>query len=162
IVINKVDLTGVDAANALLRPYTDVGYRVVYTSAAGGEGIEELSQILCDGVSALTGPSGAGKSSLLNRIQPGPGLRVRSGSEAVGKGRHTTVTAELVRLDCGGYVADTPGLREVGLWAVDADQLHFYFPEFEPLLGNCRYGSSCTHSHEPGCVVRAAVEEGRI
>ncbi len=162
IVVNKVDLARDGEAAATFQPYADIGYRVLYTSASRGDGIDELRDILCGGVSALTGPSGVGKSSLLNRVQPGLRLRVGAVSEAVRKGRHTTVTAELIRLECGGYVADTPGLREVGLWAVDPQELDLYFPEFEPLLGTCRYGNSCTHSHEPGCAIREAVEAGSI
>jgi ribosome biogenesis GTPase len=102
-----------------------------------------------------------GKSSLLNAIQPELGLRVAAIGDAARKGQHTTVTAELIPLECGGYVADTPGLRELGLWGIDADQLSFYFPEFEPLLGTCRF-STCTHLHEPACAVRAAVVAGTI
>jgi ribosome biogenesis GTPase / thiamine phosphate phosphatase len=102
-----------------------------------------------------------GKSSLLNAFQPGLGLRVGEISAAVNKGQHTTVTAQLIPLDCGGFVADTPGLREVGLWAVDTDQLQFHFPEFEPLLGGCRY-PTCTHDHEPGCAIRDGVASGEV
>ena len=162
IVANKVELIGDDAARALFGGYERIGYPVLYTSAATGAGVDALEATLCDGISTLTGPSGVGKSSLLNAVQPGLSLRVGSVSEHVHKGRHTTVTAELIHLDCGGYVADTPGLRELGLWGVDLDQLHFYFPEFEPYLGECRYASSCTHSHEPGCAVRAAVDVGEV
>src|SRR5690606_4910159 len=102
------------------------------------------------------------KSSLLNAVQPGLTLRVGSVSEAVQKGRHTTVTAELIPLDLGGYVADTPGLRELGLWEVEAEELDHCFPEFRPWLGRCRYGNSCTHSHEPACAVREALEAGKV
>jgi len=162
IVANKVDLSGIERAKELFGPYEQIGYPVLYTSAAAEEGVDELRETLRDKISALTGPSGVGKSSLLNRVQPGLGLRVGSVSQAVGKGRHTTVTAELIRLDQGGYVADTPGLRELGLWRLDPTELALFFPEFEDLLGTCRYGNSCTHSHEPGCAVRAAVESGAV
>lgn len=162
IVANKVDLTGKEAARRLFAVYEEIGYRVLYTSVRTGEGIEDLREALCDGISTLAGPSGVGKSSLLNAVQPGLGRRVAAISEHVGKGRHTTVTAELVHLSCGGYVADTPGLRELGLWAIDPEELDLLFPEFRSYLGSCRYGNSCTHSHEPGCAVREAVEAGQL
>lgn len=162
IVANKTDLLGPDAARELFAPYERAGYPVLYTAARQGTGMDALREAVCGRVSALTGPSGVGKSSLLNAVQPGLALRVASVSEAVDKGRHTTVTAQLVPLECGGYVADTPGLREVGLWEVDPDELDGYFPELRPYLGTCRYGNSCTHTHEPGCAVRAAVEAGEV
>jgi ribosome biogenesis GTPase len=162
VVANKVDLVPRTEAERRFGLYREIGYDVVFTSVATGEGIDQLKESLCGGISALTGPSGVGKSSLLNTVQPGLGLRVASVSTAVGKGRHTTVTAELIRLECGGYVADTPGLRELGLWQVDADDLDRYFPEFEDYRGTCRYANSCTHSHEPGCAITRAVSEGRI
>jgi ribosome biogenesis GTPase len=161
IVVNKTDVSGMDAARALFAPYERAGYEVHYTAARQGTGVEELRQALCGRLSALAGPSGVGKSSLLNAVQPGLGLRVSEVSQAVNKGRHTTVTAQLIPLECGGWVADTPGLREVGLWEIERDQLQFYFPEFEPLLGGCRY-PTCTHTHEPGCAVRTAAESGDI
>jgi ribosome biogenesis GTPase len=162
IVVNKTDLEGEEAARALFAPYERAGYRIIFTAAKQGVGVEAVREAICGQVSALAGPSGVGKSSLLNVVQPGLGLRVAAVSEAVNKGRHTTVTAQLIPLECGGYVADTPGLREVGLWEIDTDQLHFYFPEFAPLIGECRYSSSCTHIHEPGCAIRAAVDAGGI
>jgi ribosome biogenesis GTPase / thiamine phosphate phosphatase len=162
IVANKVDLLSREAAEGLFGVYAEIGYEVLYTSPKTGAGVDRLESILRDRISALTGPSGVGKSSLLNAIQPGLALRVASVSDAVQKGRHTTVTAQLIPLDRGGYVADTPGLRELGLWGLDRDQLHFYFREFEPFLGLCRYGSSCTHTHEPGCAIREAVAANTI
>ena len=162
IVINKTDVEGEAAARALFAPYERAGYRMIFTAAKQGAGVDAVKEAICGQVSALAGPSGVGKSSLLNVVQPGLGLRVAAVSEAVNKGRHTTVTAQLIPLECGGYVADTPGLREVGLWEIDKDQLHFYFPEFAPLLGECRYTSSCTHIHEPGCAIRAAVDAGDV
>src|SRR5690606_24463146 len=162
IVANKVDLVEAEVARAIFGLYETIGYPVLYTSASRDEGVDRLRAMLCEGVSALAGPSGVGKSSLLNRVQPGLGLRVGAVSAAVRKGRHTTVTAELIRLDCGGYVADTPGLRELGLWGVDPAMLDLCFPEFEPYLGTCRYGNSCTHSHEPECAIVEAVSSGEI
>lgn len=161
IVVNKVDLVGEDAARRTFAPYHRAGYPVLYTAARERKGVDELRDTLCGRLSALTGPSGVGKSSLLNAMQPGLGLRVAEVSAAVNKGRHTTVTAQLISLECGGWVADTPGLRELGLWEIDADQVQFYFPEVEALIGGCRY-PGCTHVHEPGCAVRAAVEAGDI
>jgi ribosome biogenesis GTPase len=161
LVVNKTDVAGEAEARKTFAAYERAGYRVIYTAAKAGVGLDALRDAICGRTSALTGPSGVGKSSLLNAVQPGLGLRVASISEAVGKGKHTTVTAQLIPLECGGYVADTPGLREVGLWQVDLDQLHFYFPEFEPYRGGCRY-PTCTHVHEPSCAIRAAVDSGAV
>jgi ribosome biogenesis GTPase / thiamine phosphate phosphatase len=162
IVANKVDLAGEDAARELFGMYERIGYPVLYTAAKEGTGIERLKEHLCGTTSVLTGPSGVGKSSLLNTVQPGLGLRVAAISEAVLKGRHTTVTAQLIPLHCGGYVADTPGLRELGLWGIEREDLDACFPEFHPYLGTCRYGNSCSHTHEPGCSVKEAAEAGEI
>ncbi|HET7461269.1 MAG TPA: ribosome small subunit-dependent GTPase A [Longimicrobium sp.] len=161
LVVNKVDVVGLDEARRLFAPYQRAGYEVLFTAAKQGIGVDALREALCGCTSALTGPSGVGKSSLLNAIQPGLGLRVSAISEALNKGRHTTVTAQLIPLECGGYVADTPGLREVGLWEVDLSNLQFYFPEFEPYRHACRY-PGCTHVHEPGCALRAAAEAGEV
>lgn len=162
VVVNKTDLTGISALLSLFEPYDLAGYAVVPTSTVDGRGLEEFRERLCGRESVLTGPSGVGKSSLLNAIEPGLGLRIGAIGEASGKGRHTTVTAQLIPLGCSGYVADTPGLREVGLWGVDLDTLDSAFPEFRPFLGACRFGRSCTHVHEPDCAVREAVDEGHI
>jgi ribosome biogenesis GTPase / thiamine phosphate phosphatase len=126
-------------------------------------GLEELRQALAGRSSVLTGPSGVGKSSLLNALFPGLGLRVGEISESVGKGRHTTVGALMVPLpdEQDGYVVDTPGLREVGMWALPADRLDQCFPEFRPHLESCRFGD-CAHISEPGCAVREALEQGSV
>ncbi|MFW5947233.1 MAG: ribosome small subunit-dependent GTPase A [Gemmatimonadota bacterium] len=159
VVANKVDLD--DEAGSAFRVYEEIGYPVVWTSARDGTGLDRFREVLRDRVSVLAGPSGVGKSSLLNGIQPGLGLRTARISDAVGKGRHTTVSAVLIALDCGGYVADTPGLRELGLWGVDPGELDACFPELRPHLGDCRF-RSCSHTHEPGCAVLEAVEAGEV
>jgi ribosome biogenesis GTPase len=166
ICANKLDLLG-DGANAqhqarqLFGLYEEIGYPVIYASAKTGQGVEALRERLRDQLTVLSGPSGAGKTSLLNVIQPNLGLATRQVSEATGKGRHTTVSVRLWPLDEGGYVADTPGLREAGLWDIEPEELAWHFVEFRPYLADCRF-SSCTHTHEPGCALKAAVEAGRI
>jgi len=159
---NKVDLV-VDKAelSELFGTYEQIGYEVLYTSALTGEGITTLRERLIGKLSVLSGPSGVGKSSLLNAVQPDLGLAVREISEATGKGRHTTVGVRLWPLEAGGYVADTPGLREAGLWDIEPEELAWHFVEMRPYLSDCHF-SSCVHTHEPGCAVKAAVERGVI
>ena len=164
LVANKVDLVGADAAAELFGSYRLIGYDVVYTSAKAGAGIEELRERLAGRLSIVTGPSGAGKSTLLNTLQPGLQLTTGevSGVES-GKGKHTTTHAELHPLGGagGGYVADTPGIRELGLWQIPSTELARCFPEFRPHLGACAF-NDCTHVHEPRCGLRAAVESGKV
>jgi ribosome biogenesis GTPase len=112
-------------------------------------------------VSVLAGPSGAGKSSLLNAIQPDLGLLAREVSQATSKGRHTTVVREMFPLEEGGYVADTPGLKALALWDIEPEELDGYFPELRELVADCQF-SDCTHLHEPGCAVKAALRAGSI
>jgi ribosome biogenesis GTPase len=161
VCANKIDLVGPDQPQELFGIYEEIGYPVVYTSAETGEGIPELTARLKDQVSALVGPSGTGKSSLLNAIQPGLGLEVRDVSQSTSKGRHTTVVRQMVRLDEGGWVADTPGVRALALFDVDPEELDAYFPDIASLVAGCRF-SDCTHTVEPGCAVLAAVEEGEV
>jgi ribosome biogenesis GTPase / thiamine phosphate phosphatase len=162
IVLNKLDLADDGFAAAFLAPYEAAGYEALRCSVPAGAGIDELRGRLRGARSVVTGPSGVGKSSLLNAVQPGLGLRIGAISSAVRKGQHTTVTAQLVPLDCGGFVADTPGLRELGLWGIEPDDLPDCFPEFDGLPEQCRFGRSCSHTHEPACAVREAVEEGSV
>jgi ribosome biogenesis GTPase len=164
IVINKVELVGgADAARERWRDYERAGYAVHYTSVKRQEGLDTLHDALAGVVSVLTGPSGVGKSSLLNAMFPGLNLRVGEISESVNKGRHTTVGGYLHPLPGtdGGYVADTPGLREVGMWALSPTELDVCFPELRPFLDGCRF-ADCRHSVEPDCAVRMAVERGDV
>lgn len=162
ICANKIDLLADDEdPRQVFGLYEEVGYEVLYTSALTGEGVNELRECLRDRLSVLAGPSGAGKSSLLNAMQPGLGLKVREISRAVGKGRHTTIVPELLELEVGGYVADTPGLKSFVLWDIVPEELEGYYPEIARLAPDCRY-PGCSHLHEPGCSVMAAVERGEI
>ncbi len=161
IVCNKIDLLDRAEAERIFAPYERIGYPVLYTSTRTGDGVDALRAMLTGHISVFTGPSGVGKTSLLNAIQPGLGLRVLAVSEATSKGRHTTVHSELFPLEGGGYVADTPGIRSIGIWDVEPDELEAYFIEIAPHVAGCKF-PDCTHTHEPGCAVRQAVRRGEI
>ena len=162
ICVNKIDLLDDEEdPRHVFGLYEEIGYEVLYTSALTGEGVDELQEWLRDKLSVLAGPSGAGKSSLLNTMQPGLGLKVREISLAVGKGRHTTIVPELLELEVGGYVADTPGLRSFALWDIVPEELEGLYPEIARSASDCRY-PGCSHLHEPDCAVIAAVERGKI
>jgi ribosome biogenesis GTPase len=156
IVVNKIDLASVAEARARFSDYEAAGYTVHYTSCRTAEGLDALHQGLQARTSALTGPSGVGKSSLLNALYPGLTLRVGALSESVNKGRHTTVGASMHPLPDGGFVVDTPGLREIGLWGVPSDLLGDSFPELRARRGRCQF-ADCRHEAEPGCAVVAGV-----
>lgn len=161
VVLNKSDL---DASKGLFHAYTLAGFPVVRASAVTGEGIDELRGLLGGKVSAFTGNSAIGKSSLLNRLDGRFALRVGGMSEKISRGRHTTRHVELLRLENGGFVADTPGFSTfdaIRMERLTADTLQHYFPEIDRLFGQCRF-SDCRHSKEPGCAVREAVARGEI
>lgn len=161
IVANKVDLVGPDAAQELFGLYPPLGYRVIYTSAKQNLGLEELRQALQGKISALAGPSGVGKSSLMNAIQPGLGIAVGEVSNFIKKGTHTTNFRQLHRLEVGGWVADAPGWKSLALWDTQPEEMDAYFPELRGLVAECQF-SDCTHTHEPGCAVLEAVQNGLV
>jgi ribosome biogenesis GTPase / thiamine phosphate phosphatase len=161
IVINKVDLVDELEARERFADYEKAGYPLHFTSVKKQVGLGELHDALAGRTSVLSGPSGVGKSSLLNGMYPGLNLRVGEISESVNKGRHTTVGALMHPLPDVGYVVDTPGLREVGMWGMPSEHLDRCFPEFRGKLDECRFGD-CTHLAEPDCGVRTGVESGEI
>jgi ribosome biogenesis GTPase len=161
IVANKIDLIGEAEARKMFSMYPPLGYGVIYTSVKTGAGVDELHTQLTGRISALAGPSGVGKSSLLNTIQPGLGLAVNEISRSVDKGRHTTVIRQMFPLEGGGYVADTPGWKSLALWDTRPEEIDAYFPELRQLVSACQF-SDCSHRHEPGCAVQAAVQAGRV
>lgn len=159
IIANKIDL--VENEEDIFGLYENIGYRVIYTSAKLEKGLDELRNVLKNKISALAGPSGVGKSSLLNALQPGLGLAVNEISKVMNKGRHTTVTRQMFPLEGGGYVADTPGWKSLALWDTEAAEMDAYFPELRDLVPHCQF-SDCTHVHEPGCAVLAALQAEKI
>lgn len=161
ICINKIDLVDPAELQPLIGVYSQTGYRVLTLSAARGWGIPYLRQMLRGRQSAFTGQSGVGKSSLLNAVEPGLDLRVRTVSEETEKGRHTTTTAELIPLKEGGYVFDTPGIRQFALWDVIPQEVAGFFRDLRPYVSKCRY-PDCTHTHEEPCAVKDAVADGFI
>lgn len=161
IVLNKADLVDTTLYQWVVGLYNQLGYETLISSATDGRGAERLRSLLSEGTTAVSGQSGVGKSSLLNMIQPGLNLRVREVSDWTAKGKHTTTTAELIRLNSGGYVVDTPGLRQFELWGVDPRELSGHFIEFRPYLPLCKF-PDCSHTHEAACAVKDAVHWGQI
>lgn len=162
MVLNKTDLEGareiIEEASDL---YGSIGYSVIAASAQTGEGMERLAEELVDSVSVVIGPSGVGKSTILNALDPDLELRTAPVSRRAGGGRHTTVSARLLPLSCGGWVVDTPGFSDVALWGVAPRDLASGFPEMGEPGERCRF-RECSHVHEPECGVREAVEAGTI
>jgi ribosome biogenesis GTPase len=161
ICLNKADLVNPVAFQPFVGAYSQLGILLLLTSATAGQGIDRLRACLPGRETVFAGQSGVGKSSLLNAIQPGLGLQVGHISEATQKGRHTTTTAQLLRLEGGGWVVDTPGIRQFQLWDILPEELEGFFPEFRPYVPFCVY-PDCTHTHEDRCAVKQAVDRRQI
>lgn len=161
ICINKIDLIDPVDLQPLIGVYGQMGYQVLVLSAETGFGVERLRRLVANQQSVVAGQSGVGKSSLLNAIQPDLQLRVRTVSDETQKGRHTTTTAQLIPLDCGGYIVDTPGIRQFQLWDVIPEEVAAFFRDLRPFVSHCRF-PDCTHTHEEGCAVKDAAADGRV
>ncbi|MBO7707777.1 MAG: ribosome small subunit-dependent GTPase A [Thermoguttaceae bacterium] len=161
ILVNKFDLVDPAELMPLFGVYAQMGYKVIPTSVKTGYGIARVRRLLAGRESVVVGQSGVGKSSLLNEIEPGLDLRTAEVSLENQKGRHTTTSAELLRLSFGGYVVDTPGIRQFMLWDIISEEVMAYFRDLCPYENLCKF-SDCTHTHENGCAVKDAVADGRV
>jgi len=161
VCLNKIDLVEPASLEPLVGVYSQMGYRVLLSSAKTGFGVERFGRALAGRESVVVGQSGVGKSTLLNAVEPGLARRVRPVSADTEKGVHTTTTAELLPLSVGGYVVDTPGIRQFQLWDVVPEEVAGFFRDLRPYVSLCRF-PDCTHTHEDDCAVKNAVADGRI
>ncbi len=161
ICLNKLDLVDPAALQPLVGVYAQMGYQVLQVSAKTGLNVAQLQELLSDRETVIAGQSGVGKSSLLNAVQPGLNLRTAAVSADTEKGRHTTTTAVLLPLACGGYVVDTPGIRQFQLWDVIPEEVAGFFRDLRPYVSFCRF-PDCSHTHEAECAVKDAVADGRL
>lgn len=161
LILNKIDLDKKGRLAEVLETYRSVPVEIVETCATDGRGVEEVAALLKDKVTVLYGPSGAGKSTTLNTIQPGLNLKVGRISAHWDQGRHTTTHSQLILMEQGGWVIDTPGIRVFRLHGVKKEELRDLYPEFRRLQPSCKY-PDCLHDHEPECAVLDALEDGEI
>lgn len=164
MVFNKTDRYNqeqLQQLSELITLYESIGYHCLRTSAKNGEGIEELKNALKNKTNVINGHSGVGKSTLINFIQPGLNLKTKEISDSHKTGKHTTTYSELYKLNFGGYIIDTPGIKAFGMLEMEAWEISHYFVEIFRISENCQY-NNCSHTHEPGCAVKNAVEKGEI
>lgn len=161
IIVNKIELVDFDVVKSTFADYERAGYPLMFISVKEQTDLERVRECVRGRETVLTGPSGVGKSTLMNYLIPEAHMLTREVSEAAMKGQHTTVGAQLIHLPDGGFIVDTPGMKEVGMWEINPEGLDVCFPDFRPFLGDCRF-STCTHLHEPGCAVKNAVETAEI
>jgi ribosome biogenesis GTPase len=161
VLLNKADRVDIADFQPRIGAYAQLGFTAMLTSATTGMGVDRLRQELRGRATVFSGQSGVGKSSLLNAVEPGLGLAVKSVSESTSKGRHTTTYAQLIKLASGGWVVDTPGVRQLSLWDVRPEEVEGYFIEFRPFVPLCDF-PDCTHTHETGCAVKNAVDRRMI
>ncbi|GAB4134059.1 MAG: ribosome small subunit-dependent GTPase A [Raineya sp.] len=165
VVFNKIDLLDEEAyiyQSELKKTYEEIGYLCLETSASKNIGMKDFAKMLEGKITLLSGHSGVGKSSLINRLNPKLNLKTSEVSTFANKGVHTTTFAEMFELNENTFIIDTPGIKELGLAEIEAEELSHYFPEMRQFLGECKFGGRCRHTHEPGCKVIDAVEQGEI
>ena len=161
LCFNKTDIAESPLITELKQIYSGCGYPVLFTSAKEEENIEKLKELLKGKTTAIAGPSGVGKSSLINLLQSRVKMETGSISRKIARGKHTTRHSELLVLGKDSYIMDTPGFSSLYVNDFEKEELKYYFPEFDPYEGQCRF-NGCDHIHEPGCAVKEAVEEGKI
>lgn len=161
ICFNKCDLVSEEEKENLQKIYAPAGYDILFTSVKTGENIDRLKALLAEKTTTVAGPSGVGKSSLVNELQTDVRMQTGAISDKIGRGKHTTRHSEIISIGQDTYIMDTPGFSSLYVNDFEKEELKYYFPEFEPYEGQCRF-NGCDHIHEPGCAVKEAVEKGKI